>query len=101
MTFRPQAHLNITDPAAILRVSEHHCNCDSLGIIQMNNDFHVVLSAVSETERIISESMDIISITQQDYDKDMGSIQHCSYHGRGHSGGGTSARSLHLFNRFP
>lgn len=53
----------------------------------MNNDFHIVWSAVSETEGIISESVDISSITKPDYDKDMGSIQLCSYHGRGHSGG--------------
>lgn len=78
MTFCPQARLNITDPAAILRVAVHRCHCDSLGRIQMNHEFYIVLSVISETEGIISESMDTISITKEDYNKAAGSIQHCS-----------------------
>lgn len=78
MTFCPQARLNITDPAAILRVAVHRRHCDSLGIIQMNRECYIVLSVISETEGIISESKDTISITKQDYNKAAGSIQHCS-----------------------
>lgn len=53
MTFCPQAHLNITDPAAILRVAVHRCHRDSRGIIQMNHE-PIVMIVISETDGIIS-----------------------------------------------
>lgn len=42
MRFCPQARLNITDPAAILRVAVHRCHCDSLARMQMNPEFYIV-----------------------------------------------------------
>lgn len=41
----------------------------------MNQDFRIVSNVMSETEGIISESMEAVSMTIRDYDKAEGSIQ--------------------------